>query len=35
MVTMGLIDPERYLGGRVQLQHDLAVEAIAGELAGR
>ncbi|MGE0066280.1 MAG: hydantoinase/oxoprolinase family protein [Solirubrobacterales bacterium] len=33
MVAMDLIDPENYLGGRVELRRDLAIEAIRAEFA--
>jgi N-methylhydantoinase A len=35
MVTMGFIDPDRYLGGRVQLRRDLARDALERVLGGR
>ncbi|CAB4860161.1 unannotated protein [freshwater metagenome] len=35
MVTMGIIDPDRYLNGRVQLQPDLAREALDHALGSR
>ena len=34
MVALGMIDPEGYLGGRVQLRKDLAGEAIQASIAG-
>jgi N-methylhydantoinase A len=35
MVTMGFIDPDRYLGGRVQLQPELSREALDSSLGAR
>lgn len=35
MVTLGFIDPDRYLGGRFQLHPDLAAAALERDLTGR
>jgi N-methylhydantoinase A len=33
MIAMGIIDPDNYLGGRVPLRRDLAIEALKREFA--